>query len=205
MTIIKEIAINFVDNVFTTILGHECVICHETQQDHKILYYKKKFDDLQHFVTHKWMSDHEFRMQYRTYQNKKIIQRHIQSKNFYSNDNHFYKAEGRAFFKFVVRKPGNKSLLDKMVRCYKYCNQSILINSNKFEQLPCSHTFHKHCIKQWKNHGKNTCPVCRKEFYKINTYKPHSNMQLIVDITLNIMRTMDSRMWESNGITVIEM
>ena len=24
--------------------------------------------------------------------------------------------------------------------------------------------FHSHCLHEWKNQGKNTCPVCRKVF-----------------------------------------
>jgi len=24
--------------------------------------------------------------------------------------------------------------------------------------------FHSHCLQEWKNQGKNTCPVCRKVF-----------------------------------------
>ncbi len=28
-------------------------------------------------------------------------------------------------------------------------------------KLPCGHTFHEHCIKQWFLQSKNTCPYCR--------------------------------------------
>ena len=28
-------------------------------------------------------------------------------------------------------------------------------------KLPCGHTFHENCIKQWFLHSKNTCPYCR--------------------------------------------
>jgi len=30
--------------------------------------------------------------------------------------------------------------------------------------LRCGHVFHSHCLEEWKNKGKNTCPVCRKVF-----------------------------------------
>jgi hypothetical protein len=30
--------------------------------------------------------------------------------------------------------------------------------------IRCGHMFHSHCIQEWKNKGKNTCPVCRKVF-----------------------------------------
>ena len=26
----------------------------------------------------------------------------------------------------------------------------------------CGHMFHSHCLQEWKNQGKNTCPICRK-------------------------------------------
>lgn len=28
--------------------------------------------------------------------------------------------------------------------------------------LRCGHMFHSHCLQEWKNQGKNTCPICRK-------------------------------------------
>ena len=28
----------------------------------------------------------------------------------------------------------------------------------------CGHMFHSHCLQEWKNRGKNTCPTCRKVF-----------------------------------------
>ena len=30
--------------------------------------------------------------------------------------------------------------------------------------LRCGHMFHSHCLQEWKNQGKNTCPTCRKVF-----------------------------------------
>jgi hypothetical protein len=30
--------------------------------------------------------------------------------------------------------------------------------------LRCGHTFHSHCLQEWTNRGKNTCPTCRKVF-----------------------------------------
>ena len=30
--------------------------------------------------------------------------------------------------------------------------------------IRCGHMFHSHCLQEWKNQGKNTCPVCRKVF-----------------------------------------
>ncbi|OQS54365.1 anapc11 [Ecytonucleospora hepatopenaei] len=34
----------------------------------------------------------------------------------------------------------------------------------------CTHTFHKHCLTEWMEKNKN-CPVCRKEFEILKTYK----------------------------------
>ena len=30
--------------------------------------------------------------------------------------------------------------------------------------IRCGHLFHSHCLQNWKNKGKQTCPVCRKIF-----------------------------------------
>jgi hypothetical protein len=30
--------------------------------------------------------------------------------------------------------------------------------------LRCGHVFHSSCLEEWKNQGKNTCPVCRRVF-----------------------------------------
>ena len=32
------------------------------------------------------------------------------------------------------------------------------------EPLRCGHLFHSHCIENWKQSGKQTCPICRKIF-----------------------------------------
>jgi Ring finger domain len=34
------------------------------------------------------------------------------------------------------------------------------------ETLGCGHSFHRHCLKKWKDKGKKTCPTCRFEFEK---------------------------------------
>ena len=26
----------------------------------------------------------------------------------------------------------------------------------------CGHIFHSHCLQEWKDQGKNSCPICRK-------------------------------------------
>ena len=27
---------------------------------------------------------------------------------------------------------------------------------------PSGHMFHSHCLQEWKDQGKNSCPICRK-------------------------------------------
>ena len=44
--------------------------------------------------------------------------------------------------------------------------------------IRCGHMFHSHCLKSWKEQGKNTCPVCRKVF-------DASQFQIIVTIRNN--------------------
>ncbi len=39
------------------------------------------------------------------------------------------------------------------------CMEKIKMNEN--ETTRCKHTFHKHCIGQWKHMGNNSCPNCR--------------------------------------------
>jgi hypothetical protein len=45
---------------------------------------------------------------------------------------------------------------------------AICLNSIKrtrgTRELWCGHLFHTSCINDWKEIGKNTCPVCRKKF-----------------------------------------
>src|SRR6056300_253965 len=54
----------------------------------------------------------------------------------------------------------------------------------------CGHVFHSHCLEEWKNQGKNTCPVCRKVF-DVTQYK------VIVTIQNNVTAV-------SNSVTLNE-
>jgi hypothetical protein len=57
--------------------------------------------------------------------------------------------------------------------------------------------FHSHCLEEWKNKGKNTCPVCRKVFdvsqFKVtvtvqNNYTAESNTVSLEDeAVFNVM------------------
>jgi len=63
--------------------------------------------------------------------------------------------------------------------------------------LRCGHMFHSHCLEEWKNKGKNTCPVCRKVFdvsqFKVtvtvqNNYTAESNTVSLEDeAVFNVM------------------
>jgi len=43
------------------------------------------------------------------------------------------------------------------------CLEKIIDHKILFD-LPCKHKFHLHCIEQWRNMNKNTCPLCRTHF-----------------------------------------
>lgn len=67
--------------------------------------------------------------------------------------------------------------------------------------IRCGHMFHSHCLEEWKNKGKNTCPLCRKVFdvsqFKVtvtvqNNYTATSNtVSLESDAIFNIMDIFD--------------
>ena len=67
--------------------------------------------------------------------------------------------------------------------------------------IRCGHMFHSHCIQEWKDKGKNTCPVCRKVFdvsqFKVtltvqNNYTAQSNtVSLQSEAIFNIMDIFD--------------
>jgi hypothetical protein len=37
-------------------------------------------------------------------------------------------------------------------------------------ETPCGHRFHMNCILRWKDEGKTTCPMCRKEVFEPEPY-----------------------------------
>ena len=65
----------------------------------------------------------------------------------------------------------------------------------------CGHIFHSHCLQEWKNKGKNTCPTCRKVIdgsqYKVtvtiqNNYTAAANSVYLNDESvLNVMDMID--------------
>jgi hypothetical protein len=67
--------------------------------------------------------------------------------------------------------------------------------------IRCGHMFHSQCLQEWKNKGKNTCPVCRKVFdgsqFKIvvtiqNNYTAVSNsVSLNEESIFNVMDLFD--------------
>lgn len=69
-----------------------------------------------------------------------------------------------------------------MSQCAICLNEVRTTRSNP--PIRCGHTFHSHCLEEWKGKGKNTCPLCRKVFdvsqFKVtvtvqNNYTAQSN------------------------------
>ena len=59
----------------------------------------------------------------------------------------------------------------------------------------CGHMFHSHCLQEWKNKGKNTCPVCRKVFdasqFKVVVTVQNNHTVRSNSVSLNENVTMD--------------
>ena len=49
-----------------------------------------------------------------------------------------------------------------MTQCAICLNEVRKSRSNT--PIRCGHLFHSHCLQNWKNKGKQTCPICRKIF-----------------------------------------
>ena len=84
-----------------------------------------------------------------------------------------------------------------MSQCAICLNEVMSTRTNP--PLRCGHVFHSHCLEEWKNKGKNTCPVCRRMFdvskFKVtvtvqNNYTAESNtVSLENEAVFNIMDT----------------
>ena len=82
---------------------------------------------------------------------------------------------------------------------------SICLNQVRSQRLNppirCGHIFHSKCLDDWKEKGKNTCPLCRKVFdvsqFKVtltiqNNYAATSNsISLNDDVMFNVMDLFD--------------
>jgi hypothetical protein len=59
----------------------------------------------------------------------------------------------------------------------------------------CGHMFHSHCLQEWKNKGKNTCPICRKVFdasqFKVIVTVQNNHTVRSNSVSLNESVTMD--------------
>lgn len=74
-------------------------------------------------------------------------------------------------------------------------------SSRQNPPIRCGHIFHSKCLDDWKEKGKNTCPLCRKVFdasqFKVtltiqNNYAATSNsVSLNDDVILNVMDLFD--------------
>lgn len=74
-------------------------------------------------------------------------------------------------------------------------------STRKNPPIRCGHVFHSCCIQEWKDKGKNTCPICRKVFdasqFKVtisiqNNYTPGENSVLLNDDSIfNVLDLFD--------------
>lgn len=74
-------------------------------------------------------------------------------------------------------------------------------STRKNPPIRCGHVFHSCCIQEWKDKGKNTCPVCRKVFdvsqFKVNisVYNNYTGLedtvQMNVDSIFNVFDIFD--------------
>lgn len=86
-----------------------------------------------------------------------------------------------------------------MTQCAICLNDVTTTRNN--QPIRCGHIFHSSCIKEWKERGKNTCPICRKIFdisqFKVtltvqNNYTSQSNtVNLESDSIFNIIDIFD--------------
>ena len=59
---------------------------------------------------------------------------------------------------FMNKKLENQKILEESMR--PECS-ICLGEENLNKTLPCGHKFHRKCIKEWREKGSNTCPICR--------------------------------------------
>ena len=61
---------------------------------------------------------------------------------------------------FMHKKQENQKILEKTMK--PECS-ICLGEENLNKTLSCGHKFHSKCIKEWREKGSNTCPICRAE------------------------------------------
>lgn len=57
--------------------------------------------------------------------------------------------------------------------------------------IRCGHLFHSHCLDDWKQQGKHTCPVCRKIFDQ-SKYRVQITVHNTVTETSNVATARDT-------------
>lgn len=79
-------------------------------------------------------------------------------------------------------------------KCHHHANEcSICMNKIKHDEriLECNHSFHIDCIKQWRQTGNYSCPVCREPF-DVPMFKLKIEIQRIVDGETRTINTTES-------------
>jgi len=65
--------------------------------------------------------------------------------------------------------------------------------------IRCGHLFHSHCLQNWKNKGKQTCPICRKIFDGGN-FRVQITVHNLLEATSNTVSVSDEFIFDSLDI-----
>ena len=59
---------------------------------------------------------------------------------------------------FQIKKATSANITEQCVICI-----SNFIEEERIVSLPCNHTFHSKCLKEWFSNN-NTCPICKRKY-----------------------------------------